>query len=107
MHERHSSASEIDQRLVPLRPGLLFACILRAVMTDAKHVAAASPIRTRFARAVALVSGAMMFVVAYISVVSGALDVSSPAVAFSNLRMQGGSNHLLAGRGTCVLNLKP
>lgn len=32
-----------------------------------------------------------------LGVVIGVLDVVSPATAFSNLRMQGGSNHLLAG----------
>ena len=65
-------------------------------MTDGQHAAAAPPIRTRFARAVALLAGAAMFFVAYFGPVTGVLDASSPATSFSNLRMQGGSNHLLA-----------
>jgi hypothetical protein len=76
--------------------GLVLACVLRAVTTDSKHSAVTPPIRTRFARAVAFVPGAAMFFVAYFGPVTGALDVASPATAFANLRMQGGSNHLLA-----------
>jgi len=89
-----SSALWVEPRVVFF--GVVAAVVLRAAVTDGRHAAAAPPIRTRFALAVAFLAAAAMLFVSYGSLVLGALDVSS-VNAFSNLRVQGGSNHLLGG----------
>lgn len=95
------TTTPIDLQMVLF--GVLFATLARTAMTGGRLHAAESTlapttrVRSRFANAVALASGAAMFVVGYLGVVMGVLDSAAPTAVASNIRMQGGSNHLLAG----------